>query len=163
MRAFALTVVLTLFGGTQFAQSQTEPPDARIYTDPVNVRPNQPFTILVDAMAPAAAIGIWDIDFDAESHVITLFFDTGCGFICPGDGTPFPRTFDVAMPGLAEGNYLIRLLGDPPVELRLTITATPIALPFTSPFSLGLLIAAIFAAAITRLLHPKNGTTAHHG
>ena len=147
-------VGFALTAGNTNAQSYTPGYPPSFSTVPTNPPAWQPFQLSVRAFAVASAMG--PTYTNVSGNEISVFFDYGCGFICPGGGGPFYHPYSIAIPPLAEGTYTVRFIaGGEPVETYSFVVggaSTPISTPatgFTSLVILSLLLA--LAAAMTGL------------
>jgi len=72
-----------------------------------------------------------------SANVITIPFDYGCGFLCPGADPAF-KAFPFAMPALPEGNYVVRFIDDfsnPIAQFDLAVVAANASVASTPALS----------------------------
>lgn len=119
---------------------------------------NQPFAAAFHYYAHPTAFGFNGFggpNIAISGNTITLLFDGGCGFICPGG--PVYATFPFTMPALQSGRYRVRIVTGitSPTELAafdLDVGATATAVPAGSGSAMALLIALL---ALLGALHQE--------
>lgn len=86
-----------------------------------------PLQLQFGTIAFPSAVGIWGTYI--EDHVVVVFFDYFCGFICPG-GDPYYQIFSTTTPVLDAGDYVVRFQDgwhDPPFEFPLHVERAPVS------------------------------------
>lgn len=122
------------------------------FTDPRYPPAGQPFDAMFRVYAHAAAIGFWsDAPYDISGNTITVAFDSGCGFICPG-GSFYYRSFHLHLPALPAGRYTIRFVDgvDLNAQFPLIVGGTaPVGAPLLTPAGwLCLILLLLFAGGM---------------
>jgi hypothetical protein len=145
--------------------AQSEPPPA-LTTVPAPPPAGRPFEADFHYFWYGAAFGIVQDRITVDGATVTVPFNHGCGFICPG--TRAYLAFPFQMPALEAGSYRINIVyaGDdmtPVASFPLAVGAV-VATPASSRFSL--MVLALLAATLACLrmaVHEQRPVQAHRG
>ncbi len=135
------------------AQAQDGPPP-EFRTIPTPAPPDQPFNAVFSVYTFSSSFGIWNPPIiEISGNQLTVLFDHGCGFICPG-GMSY-REFPFLMPSLPAGTYTIAFVegetGPTIAEFDFTVAVgapEPHAAPGPGIWALMLLTLAIAATGV---------------
>ena len=137
-RAFRIAAVLVFVLGIAPVAAQS-PPAPSFRTTPAPPVPGQPFEGTLRVYAHVAALGVGS-QVDVSGNTITVSFDFGCGFICPGDDFSY-RGFNFAMPALPAGSYFVHVVSGSSTVGRFPLIVgggpppAPVAAPTLGVFS----------------------------
>lgn len=134
--------IFALWASLAIAQAQP----STFATSPSPALANQPFAATFSTTTNPTAVGIWgNPQLQISGNTITIPFDYGCGFLCPGGGPAF-KAFPFFMPALPAGAYVIRFVdasfSNLIAQFDLPIVDAPVAsasVPALSPLLLALL------------------------
>lgn len=90
------------------AMCQSISPPPKLVTIPSPVPVNQAFDADVYFLTTAAPLAFYNDDVVIVGSTITAYFDSGCGFICPGGQAYGP--FRLHLPALQQGRYTLRII-----------------------------------------------------
>jgi hypothetical protein len=146
------------------ALCQSTPPPPRLETIPSPPPVDQPFDADVYLSANPSSIAFYNNDVVVAGNIVTVKFNSGCGFICPGGGTYY-GPFRLHLPALSRGSYTLRIIdGIFPTfvyaEFSLGIgLSSPIPLPAYDRRTLAFLIALMALLACAALRKSRNAPT----
>lgn len=133
---FAMVALTVTASTSMHAYAGDEIPPPTLTTNPSPAPANQAFEAVFHYYWMPSAFGVRQDSIQIDGNTITMRFDHGCGFICPG--TQVYAGFPFQLPPLAPGTYHLRIFDvsgdDVLAEFSLRIGATPI--PTSSRFSL---------------------------
>jgi hypothetical protein len=107
IRSFCWVALLVLTLGIAPLAAQ-DPPSPTFHATPASPAPGQAFQGTLTVYAHVAALGVASQP-DVSGNTITVSFDFGCGFICPGEDYSY-RDFTFPMPALPAGSYVVRVV-----------------------------------------------------
>lgn len=141
IRAFCIVALLIFTFDTVPLAAQEQPP--AFHATPASPAPGQPFQGTLSIYWYSTAFGVTSTP-DVSGNTVTVQFDLGCGFICPGERRYHDFTF--AMPALPAGPYVVRVVSgnDMIGTFPLIVGGAPPPAAFTAP-TLGIVSAAALA------------------
>jgi hypothetical protein len=135
------------------APCQSVPPPPRLETSPSPAPVDTPFHAILYMFANPSSLAFYGDTPTVAGSVITVHFDSGCGFLCPGE-TAY-ASFPLDMPALAKGLYTVRVVDAvfptyvyAELPLAVGIASSSIPLPASSPWAINLLILIIALCAL---------------
>ena len=126
-------------------------------THPPNPQANQPFMATFYYTWNPAALGFSWSHPVISGNTITLRFESGCGFLCPGNNNVY-WPFEERMPALPAGTYTVDIvsLGRTIATFSLVVGASdPAAIPASGPLALLVAAASLVLATRRRLAGAK--------
>jgi len=149
-----LSLLLVLASSSiEVALAQT--PTPTFSTTPTPPPANQPFSAVYSMVTNPGSIGLWpNTHIQISGNVITIPFDLGCGFICPGGGSGAFRSFPFTMPALAAGTYQVRFVEGSTLLAEFSLIVGVTSIPTGSPISLALMtcMLLLLASRFSRVL-----------
>ena len=136
----------------RIAPCQETPPPPRLETSP-SPAPIAPFHAILRMFANPLSLAFNGDTPTVAGSVITVHFDSGCGFLCPGEMAY--ASFPLDMPALSRGLYTVRVIdaASPTyvyaeLPLAVGIATSSIPLPASSPWAISLIILLIALSAL---------------
>jgi len=103
-----LRAAILTFGALPLAAQCQTPLLPRLATIPVPAPSNLAFFAVVSMAAKQAAIAFYSEQLRVDGNSITAYFDSGCGFLCPGP--PSYASFPLRLPALLPGTYQLTIV-----------------------------------------------------